>query len=363
MSRDLFSNEAADIVAEASAWIAQLETGELSAADLDGFREWLRRSPRHAAEIKRLARVSMDLNVLTDLAEPLREAATQYQPIVKRGIRRSMFTPSRVTVFVVAVSIIFSVLFISRQTNVPPDEPLLVATAIGKYREVELSDGTMVKLNTASQIEITYDKQKRKVRLLSGEAFFDVVPNPTRPFLVYAGENYIRVVGTAFVVRLIEKDFEVTVIKGRVELIEAATITDAGERQAPPAGKPNQGDANPAFKAPVILAAGQNIAISPMREVSPLVTLSERDLQRELSWQEGLHDFSNMPLEEIVKELGRYSRLEIEIVDPALRDLKFGGIFRIGEIQPLFDALETAFGIDVEYMDSNKVRLSLAVQD
>ena len=363
MSKERFTKETPDIAAEACAWIAQLETGELTAADLDAFREWMQRSPRHAAEIKRLAAASMDLNVLADMAKPLREATEDYQSIVRPGRRQTLFTRSRVATIAIAAGVVLAIGFSLLYTGAAPDEPMLVATAVGDYREVELSDGTMVKLNTDSRIEIAYDDKKRKVRLLTGEAFFDVAHNPARPFFVYAGEKYVRVVGTAFVVRLIENDFEVTVMQGRVELAETTKITGAAHRKTSPKTKESPAGGPAAPLAPITLKAGQSISISAMQKVSAIVALTERDLQRELSWQEGLHDFSNTPLEEVVKEMSRHSPLQIEIADPALHGLKFGGIFRTGETQPLLDALESSFGIDVEYVGDNKVVLSLAAQE
>ena len=361
MSKNVVSCDVPDIRSEASAWIAQLETGELSGADLDAFREWMSRSPRHAAEIKRLAELSMELNVLTEMAEPLREVLMEYQPIVKSGFIRSVFNPVRVAVFVVFVGIIFSLLFYRQQAEISADESLLVATSVGEYRDFELADGTKVKLNADSQIKFAYDNRKRKVRLLKGEAFFDVKPDAARPFLVYARENYVRVVGTAFLVRLTKQDFEVTVTKGRVELAQVETVIEGGERELPAKVAPDNTALT--LQPPLILEAGQSVSISATREVSPVVTLSDRELQRELSWREGLHDFSNTPLEEVVNELTRHSPLEIEIADPVIRNLKFGGIFRTGETEPLFDALASAYGIDVQYISENKVRLSLASQE
>ena len=303
----------------------------------------------------------MELNVLTEMAEPLREALVEYQPIVKTGFISTVFNPARVVVFVVVVGMIFSLLFYRQQVEVTADDSLLAATSVGEYRDFELADGTKVKLNADSQIESAYDNRKRKVRLLRGEAFFDVKTDAARPFLVYAGENYVRVVGTAFLVRLTRQHFEVTVTQGRVELAQAETVLDGRKEEL--RAKDDADQVTSTFQPLLILEAGQSVSISATREISPIVTLSERELQRELSWREGLHDFSNTPLEEVVNELTRHSPLEIEIADPALRDLKFGGIFRTGETESLFDALTSVYGIDVQYISENKIRLSLASQE
>ena len=53
--------------------------------------------------------------------------------------------------------------------------------------------------------------------------------------------------------------------------------------------------------------------------------------------------------------------MEIEIADPAIEEIPIGGYFRLGEVDALLDALEGTFGLHVERIDENHVRLS-AVQ-
>lgn len=77
-----------DITSEACAWIAQLETGALTPQDLSAFREWVGRSPRHAAEIRRIARLAEDMNVLAGMGEPLRAAIESYRPLLAAERRR-----------------------------------------------------------------------------------------------------------------------------------------------------------------------------------------------------------------------------------------------------------------------------------
>ena len=95
---------------------------------------------------------------------------------------------------------------------------------------------------------------------------------------------------------------------------------------------------------------------SAQKDVVKLI--SKREIDRKLSWQQGLLDFSDAPLETVIEDLSRYTPLTIEISDPELRDLKFDGIFRTNELQSLFNALETSFDIKIEYVGDDLVRLS-----
>ena len=68
-------NNTADLTAEACAWIAQIESESMKSDDLAAFKEWIERSPAHKKEIMRMAQLSGELNILTDMAVPLKEAA------------------------------------------------------------------------------------------------------------------------------------------------------------------------------------------------------------------------------------------------------------------------------------------------
>jgi transmembrane sensor len=359
MTNTFQPNTPSDITAEACAWIAQLESGELTAADLDAFREWIGRSPSHAAQIKQLAAMSKDMNVLTGMVEPIQEAANEHRVLMSpRAI--PAFGLRRLATMAVAVCVLVVGVFFFQQSQTS-DVAFFVTTAVGEYQDVQLPDGSIVKLNTNSKIEVSYSKHQRKVRLLVGEAFFDVMPNAERPFFVYADEKQVRVVGTAFLVRLIDKEFELMVTKGRVELGKASALPAASSAKAVVTVPPEPANTSTDLSVPVALVAGQSITLAEIKS-APIVSVSKREQQRELSWQEGLHDFSKTRLEDVINELSRHTTLTIEITDPSLRDLQFGGIFRIGDTAALFGALETSFGIQVSTLNNNTVRLSRQYQ-
>lgn len=359
MSRDIFSDDGSNITAEACAWIPQLETGKLTAADQEAFREWINRSPRHAAEIRYQAEMSKELNVLAGMAQPIDAAADHHSAAVSRKKPRSSFgfIPAAFAISIAAL-MFFAATAIYRPVN-SSVETALYRTAIGEYREFVLSDGSVVKLNTDSQIEVTFDKDNRRVRLLNGEVFFDVTSNAKRPFWVYTQDQHIRVVGTAFLVSLLDKNFELMVTEGRVELASNSPPANLQQQQQiVTRDSEDQPKLDQLSTEPIALVAGQSIHVSVSKQTTPVQTLSEIEQRRELSWQEGLHEFSDDSLLDVVRELSRYNRMKIEITDPELQELKFGGVFRIGETQLLFDALEAAYGVEVVYLDDNSVHLS-----
>ena len=72
----------------------------------------------------------------------------------------------------------------------------VIAAAVG-YESRALDDGTVVELNGGAEIEVQFTAAERRLRLVRGEAHFQVAKNPLRPFVVEAGGVAVRAVGTA----------------------------------------------------------------------------------------------------------------------------------------------------------------------
>ena len=346
-----------DVTAESCAWIAQIETRELTPEDLKAFREWIQRTPRHASEIRRLAMLSSDLNVLTEMAGPLEHAARQSQPTAKKRWRRGWLRPAGVLVALAAAAVLAGGAFLRVTAPSAPVGPVMVATAIGDYEDSVLADGTGLQLNSDSQVEIDFTAEERTVRLLKGEAFFEVAHDPARPFVVYVRDKYVWAVGTAFGVRLLEDDFEVTVTHGRVALAETAAPPALGDNAPAAIEVEAVADTRLATAQPIILRAGQSVVLSSFEDPPPIVDMTERELMRKLSWQENLLEFFETPLAEVISEVSRHTTMQIEIADSELKSLEFGGIFRTGDTDALLDALAASYEIEIEYVSDNAVRL------
>ena len=361
------SNLKADIVSEACAWIVQIEEGNLTPADQLAFKEWVNRSPAHKSEITRLAQFSSELNVLTAMMPSLDEAMLRRRKLRKSRNRWKTVLPVIMASISVAV-FMFSGLFVNDSTTLlPNDESAFYATQIGGQKDITLSDGSVIKLNTNTEVEINFNAKRRKIRLIKGEAFFQVAHNPDKPFLVYAGDKVVRAVGTAFIVRNLTGRFEVTVTEGQVEL-KTDTLSNIIKPVASIGTVPvaSVGAVKELVKStvvgPVAIKAGETItyaiAMVTPAKINRVEKITKREIERELSWQDGLLEFSDTPLTEVIADLSRYTSLKIEISDPELRNLKFGGLFRTDELSVLFDTLETNFDIRVEYENNDVVKIS-----
>ena len=350
MNKGQDSTPADDITAGACAWIAQLETGEMSNADVAAFREWIQHSPAHAAEVNRLSRLSARLNILSELAAPMQAASARYAPIVKRIQPQKMRTAwLGFGAFAVTVMAILAVVLLPVERSL---EQLEFTTPVGGFLEKELADGSTIRLNTNTRITVRYDRAQRHISLYQGEVFFEVVRDPERPFVVATERGNVRALGTAFAVRLKDRGISVTVTEGRV-----AIENGVQPQQASTTGHSKAGQTTPAtpMHEPIVLEAGQSYDESKSDVV---IKVPDSDIQRQLAWQDRLFEFSDTRLEEVVEEVGRYTSQRIIIEDPELRALKFDGIFRTRDTAPLFEALQDYFEVNVTYLDKDTVMLT-----
>jgi transmembrane sensor len=93
-------------------------------------------------------------------------------------------------------------------------------TGVAELRDVLLDDGSRVTLDAQTAIVVDYTEGRRSVTLLSGQAFFEVMPSQERPFVVKANTVAVRVTGTAFDVATAKAGVAVAVRSGSVNVTE-----------------------------------------------------------------------------------------------------------------------------------------------
>lgn len=366
-----FPDQAA-IEEEAAAWLVKLDgDGAPSSDELALLREWLKRSPVHREQLGRLADFWGKLNVLTELAVPLGHPGSLANHGFTAIIRQAV---PRIRLAGLAATVIF--IGIAATLWLQPDPFLssngLYATTVGQQQSTTLADGSVVLLNTNTQIKVDYNNAYRNIRLLQGEAHFTVAKNKLRPFRVYAGNRRIQAVGTAFSVYLKNDSVDVTVTEGEVAL---ASVSRAGYERLPHYERSFGGDlASGSSTVPdssyveslgtIRVGESANIHNAPDAEAAGIISIIESikapEMAKRLSWREGMLTFTGDSLEFVVDEVSRYTTVSIEIIDPAVRATRIGGRFPIGEIDAMFDALETNFGLRVTRLGPDRVLVSAA---
>jgi transmembrane sensor len=215
------------------------------------------------------------------------------------------------------------------------------ATQVGQQSSITLSDGSIVMLNTASRIQIAFDPARRRVKLLAGQAWFQVAKNQPRPFTVEAGDRVITAHGTAFDVRLEDHErLQVTLIEGRIS-VEALESSGAGP--------------NIAAEHEDLLPGDQLVTTA-----TGLATKRRTDLARATSWRERHIIFDNDTLATAVAEVNRYMDEKIVLADPRLESLRMSGVFIAGHRDSFLQTVAGNFHIKVSNGDDGRIVLTAA---
>lgn len=315
---------------QAAAYVARLACG-VSPAERQEIYAWVGADPRHAVAFARM-------EAAWEASERLRAAPPSLElvvpvgqdsvlPIMAGGFSRRRIMAAGLAAASVAVAATVGWRLLN---NVE-----LYRTGVGERRVVALADGSRVTLNTASTVEVAFADHERRVRLVRGEALFEVAHDASRPFLVDAGSARFRALGTAFNVRLRPDVVELTVTQGVVGVVAQEGGVDV------PAGAK--------------IAAGGG-AVVRSGAVAP-TALDGQHLRQRTAWQEGVLEFDGESLAQVVGEFNRYRQQPIVIGDARLEALRIGGRFEVDEADKFLAALTSSFPIEAIATDDGGVLL------
>lgn len=313
------------IDALAARWASRLDRGELSDAERQALDAWLAADRRHLGAFARARAVSVQF----DRAKALRPALDPGG--FRGGLSSGRGSHLRGWIAGVAVAslLVFSVVLYWQYAHD------LLATRIGEVRRVPLIDGSAVTLNTDTRLDVQYSKAERTVKLLQGEALFNVAHDRARPFIVQAGTTEVRAIGTSFTVRRLPGE--------KVQVVVREGVVEVSEDRSPSA-------------VPLRLSA-QNRAIVAARSTPALATVSADQIDHELAWQEGMISLDGRTLAEAASEFRRYSQTNIVFDDPAVAGETVTGLFAANDPEGFARAVATSMNLKVD-VRGNAVKLT-----
>jgi ferric-dicitrate binding protein FerR (iron transport regulator) len=181
-----------------------------------------------------------------------------------------------------------------------------VIVSYGKKSMIVLSDGTKVWLNAGSQLvyPAVFLKDTREVSLV-GEAFFDVVKNPRKPFVVNSSDVKIRVLGTRFDISAYPED----------KIIQ--TVLEEGKIDLKYTG-------NGIFKRDYVVEMEPNQMVE-FDKVSRETNSSTVNVTKYISWKEGMLEFDKVALIKAMKQVERFYNVRIFFDDPSIGAYKLSG--------------------------------------
>jgi transmembrane sensor len=216
------------------------------------------------------------------------------------------------------------------------------ATRTGEHMQVTLPDGSQVNLGARSKLSIDYTRNARDVRLETGEAFFAVQKDATRPFRVHVLDAVVTAVGTAFDVRTTNDRVLVAVAEGTVQVTGstpalprgAATSVAPPDPQAPPVARLRRGEAADFVNHP----DNHTLEASVVTHVDPA---------EPARWREGWLVYRDEPLRNVLADIGRYTDREIIISQSLSVAPHFTGAVYKDSIIEWLESLPNAFPVTV----------------
>jgi transmembrane sensor len=315
------------IIDEAAQWVVCLGAREVSLEDRRRFVAWLKRSPVHLGEYLRIESTWSDLGGVDagnriDVAKLLAESEQDADVIeLSPGAMSPAPVARRTGLFITALaaSIVLGLAaFFWYQAQFAGR----YVTGVGEQRTARLDDGSTVVLNTGTELQVEFTDQLREVRLLNGEALFNVASDASRPFRVLSDRAVAQAIGTSFVVHRKSDQTIVTVIEGQVAVASHARVEDLRSIEPP--------------QESLRLAAGSRARVADdaieMGPVANPVAVT--------AWRSGRLIFDGQTLVEVAAEFNRYNKVQLVVGDSRLAGERLSGVFDASQPQSLVRFLE-----------------------
>jgi transmembrane sensor len=300
-------------------WLNERRSGDMTVESERAFEGWLAADPANRAAYDQLEQLWSALGAAA--ADPQLMAAHESdRRRFNGGVRLRWGALAASLVALVAGASVLSVDGVAPRgegaaavSHPFSQAPAEFQTSVGQRTTVTLPDHSVVTLDTDTILRVHDKPGERLVSLERGRAFFKVAHDPSRPFIVQAGGHRVRAIGTEFDVRVGPRQFEVTLIQGRVK-VETPSLFRATATTAQ-------------------LVPGQRLEIDGSRP-----ELMRVDLKSETTWHEGRLTFTRDTLADAVAEMNRYSDKKI-VFDGGVPEKSIIGVFRAGDVDSFAKAL------------------------
>lgn len=288
-------------------WFVRRKDAAFTAADEAAFQAWCNAGETHRRafedwQAQWSAFDAVPKQVRTGLLQRFAGSAARQAIGPRPAPPRRRFVPALVAACMVAATGV-AALLAWHQVDERPRFAQSFSTARGQQAEVPLPDGSRLRLDASTRLQVAFHQGRREANLLEGQAVFSVQPDVARPFTVQAGPARVTVVGTRFSVRYTpqvagSEGVRVAVEEGRVQVQGGTQVRELG------AGQQLLGDASGQL-GEVSRVSGQGIA----------------------PWREHRVAFQDVRLDHALAELGRYQDVRLAVRDPSVAALRVTGVF------------------------------------
>tara|TARA_R110000868_G_scaffold9117_9_gene46139 strand:- start:749 stop:1735 length:987 start_codon:yes stop_codon:yes gene_type:complete len=306
---------------EAAQWVVRQDSGALSGDATQSFDAWMAADARHRGAYYRACAIFLHYDRAAALGPDFNPESfvRKSQLFSSQSSRRRAFLGGAAAASIaIAVGLGFNFRTVRYETKV------------GELRTIVLSDGSVVTLNTASSVEVSYSQDHRNIRLVEGEVFFDVAKDANRPFIVMADATEVHAIGTSFLVRAVDRKLSHVLVRHGVVDVSCSA---AGQRQS--------------------IRVPENTKVVSGIDASGEISLNGEaiaadEIDQALIWREGMISLDNTSLRDAASEFGRYSDVRIVIDDPSVAALLVTGMFSVHNPEDFANAVGSSFGLKVE---------------
>lgn len=253
--------------------------------------------------------------------------------IKRKNVLHRMYRYAAAAVIIIAVFlggqyIVNSPFYSSEKLTQNAEPKIYIETAMSEIKKITLSDGSVLTMNGGSKLafqENTFNKTKREIWLEEGEAFFEVVNNPNKPFIINVGKAVVKDIGTVFNVKKIKEKSTVVVA------VQEGAVSFKGKNQ----------------DHCIILAASEVGIMNADENVKKIA----QPAQNYFSWFAHFLEFENMPLPQVVEQLETIYGTEIELSNPDLKNKYFTAYMKATSVDEVLNQLALSLELKLKKID------------
>jgi ferric-dicitrate binding protein FerR (iron transport regulator) len=296
---------------------------------------WANQSEKNREEVEKTKQLLENTDLVYELKKFDSEAAwnkvaAQITPVRKINSSKKIVAKfyRYAAIFLVAILIGVGGYYIANQNTVSEIYAEISPSGTLDVQEHILQDGTVVTLNNNSKISFP-KRFKGNVRevTITGEAFFDVEPNPEKPFIINAGEAQVKVLGTSFNISAYPEQEKVEV------------IVETGKVQVTRKSEPDT-DENHVL----LLNPGEKGTFSEQNNKLEKNVNADRNY---LAWKTHNLVFEETPLHQVISYLKKVYRIDIQLTDKELNNLVLTAEFNKKPIDFILNVIQLTFYLDL----------------
>ena len=284
---------------EAAQWFLRMQNAEPDHPERSKFEAWLFSNQSNAEAYNAISALweRFDDAAGLDAMAAAIQNNTQQADFLKRKTRSKLFNGIAGLALLTLSSLLGFKLWDEWQNQVLTT--LASTTAIGEMKEQQLSDGSALTLNSNTDLEVTYYRNKRVITLKRGEVIFNVVKDTDRPFVVNSDFAKVTVLGTRFAVNKLNTLVRVSVDHGRVR-VESQQLQNAPQQTA------------------ITLTNGQVAEVQQQQSPKRV----DRNALDAFGFADGTVSFEQADLKELAEVLSRYLKTPVIALPSAKNDVE-----------------------------------------